>query len=667
MRLLAYCLAALSLSAPLFAASTVAELMDQQTSLTLGETKSVTAFTVSVGHASFTLPSGTVSTVLAGGKPAGLFLHGAGTFKYETVNKDELTALKYNAKNAGLPVTLGETTGTVTETFKSVLLRGNGLPEVAGSAAAAPDAALDELGQLLDRRVFAVPGEHALVMHALYAPDARVVRAEINGNSRPFIYLYDDAWTHDETLDLLRGPEARGGVDAKWLYTTPLSKQAIGRSNREAAPPNVMLTAVDVTLINTKDDQATLTVVETLVPQKRAAAALSFWLYDELLYDAAKPARQYNLRSVTDGAGNKLSFSHEGGSLVVGLAEPAPAGKPLTLKFEIDGNILHAPYSGNFWLLGIEPWLPTVPMNAQAYTYHALVKVKKPFVPFTSGKTIRREVEGDWNVLETKFDQTVNSVAILAGKYQFDEETRDGVTVRVASFLTRNESAWKQLRNIAYAAIKHYPTFLGPFPFEEINIIEMSDFGYGQAPAGIVFITKEAFTPKLGEAREHVQGVNMRLVHEIAHQYWGHVVRMPSLDEQWLEEAFSEYSAALFMKAAGRQHDYDRALAYWKSDARDASKYAAIPAASMLLDPGDYATSAITRQGLIYAKGAYLLYALHRELGDTAFLTFLKSYQKSFRWKPGSTKDVIGLLNFMTKKDYGPWFEEYYYGTAMPK
>jgi hypothetical protein len=45
----------------------------------------------------------------------------------------------------------------------------------------------------------------------------------------------------------------------------------------------------------------------------------------------------------------------------------------------------------------------------------------------------------------------------------------------------------------------------------------------------------------------------------------------------------------------------------------------------------------------------------------------LKSFQKSFRWKFGSTKKVEGLLQFMTKQDFGPFFEANYWGTAMPK
>jgi aminopeptidase N len=76
---------------------------------------------------------------------------------------------------------------------------------------------------------------------------------------------------------------------------------------------------------------------------------------------------------------------------------------------------------------------------------------------------------------------------------------------------------------------------------------------------------------------------------------------------------------------------------------------------------------ALIRSYLLYSKGAFLLAALHRELGDQMFLTFLKSYQRSFRWQYGTTRDVIGILQFLTKKDYAPFFEQYYYDTGMPE
>jgi hypothetical protein len=73
------------------------------------------------------------------------------------------------------------------------------------------------------------------------------------------------------------------------------------------------------------------------------------------------------------------------------------------------------------------------------------------------------------------------------------------------------------------------------------------------------------------------------------------------------------------------------------------------------------------RRFLVYDKGAYLLAQVLKEVGDDQFMTVQKSYQKTFRWKYGSTKHVAGMLQFVTKKDYASWFEENYWGTGMPK
>ncbi|HEV7243076.1 MAG TPA: M1 family aminopeptidase [Thermoanaerobaculia bacterium] len=654
----------LCLSVPAFAAPAVADLVQKYSKLTLGEAKAAsTAFPVTVGHMKFVLDSGTVTPVMAGDQQVGLFLNGSGTFTYESANKDELPTLKYNAKHADVSLQ----GSSITEKFKSVLLRGNGLPAPAGDAAAAPAAPFKEAREMVERSRFGFDrAEYVFVLQALNAPASRLVRADINGTERSYLYLYDDAWTRNESLTMLRRPRERGNKDSEWLYPTQLSRQSIGRDNRVAAPVNARLTHLDVTLVNTDGPNATLNVTETIVPQ-RPLSAISFELYEEYWFDLRKEPRRYNVRSVTDGQGNKLSYDHDMGTLVVGFAQPAPAGKPLELKIEIDGDILYRPDGSNYWELGIEPWFPMLAQNEMLFTYHALLKVKKPFAVFSSGKTVRRETEGDWNVLEAKLDQPVGAIAILAGKYQYDEETKNGLTVRVASFMGKNASAWKALRSIAFSASQIYPRFLGPFPFDEITIIERNSLGWGQAPAGIVFITKEAFQPLDEENNDYVQGVNLRVAHELAHMYWGHSVKAASSEEVWIHEAFSEYSAALFMKEAGRPNDYTKAFNAWKSGAKDATNITNIPWSNRLqsgaADDGDF----IARTNLVYNKGAYLLAALHREMGDEQFLTFLKSYQRSFKGKFGTTADVMGLLQFMTKKDYAPFFEQYYYGTAMPE
>ena len=157
------------------------------------------------------------------------------------------------------------------------------------------------------------------------------------------------------------------------------------------------------------------------------------------------------------------------------------------------------------------------------------MKVKKPFVAVRAGQDRQpRAKKATTTFSRTRSTSRSSSPSSSPGKYYYEEETQNGVTIRVASYAGKNTRAMKQLTNLAFKIIEYYEPFLGPFPFKEFNIIEINEFGYGQAPPATMFITKEAFNP-VGADDQPVfsQGINHRFAHEIAHQYWGHVVKMP--------------------------------------------------------------------------------------------------------------------------------------------
>jgi aminopeptidase N len=226
----------------------------------------------------------------------------------------------------------------------------------------------------------------------------------------------------------------------------------------------------------------------------------------------------------------------------------------------------------------------------------------------------------------------------------------------------------KQLTNLAFKIIKYYEPFLGPFPFKEFNIIEINEFGYGQAPPATMFITKEAFNPLMGEVNQiFSKGINHRFAHEIAHQYWGHVVKMGSAEEQWVTESFSEYCSSFIVRQIKGQGGFDSMVATWKANANDAKGASSIATANRLRDyGGDGYSSFITRTHLVYDKGAYVLAQLHKQIGDQAFLTFLRTMQGLFAWRFATTSDMVAVLQKITNKDFGPFFEQNFWGTGMP-
>src|ERR1041384_1923994 len=43
--------------------------------------------------------------------------------------------------------------------------------------------------------------------------------------------------------------------------------------------------------------------------------------------------------------------------------------------------------------------------------------------------------------------------------------------------------------------------------------------------------------------------------HEVAHQWWGHIVGWASFHDQWLSEGFADFSAGVCLQAAERKSD----------------------------------------------------------------------------------------------------------------
>ncbi len=654
------------------APESIVSILERFDHLAVGDAKLVGPLTLSAGHLECRLASGRAAPVLAGDEVVGLFFEGTGSLEYVSADPLEAPVVLFNARKASsLKPEKTEKGIRLRDNFGRVLWLAQGQPLPALSGPAAPSVGSAFAKQREKFRRLSGPGlSHDFALQKLDAPSAALVRAEFEGGSEDIVYeLEVDDPT--ETLAVLKKGEYDDPETRKHLYRAYLSVQRLARSPKDPPRPRVLLADVDVDLKASDGNAASMTVVETLVPMGRPMAALRLDLESTIytFFGNNLTTRSEHLRKVTDEAGRSLAFGHGNDEVVIQLAEVAAPDKPIRLRFEIDGDFLVQPGGHSYWELGTWPWFPQPTLAGEFYTFHAVVRVKKPFVPFAPGKTIRRAVEGDENVLETQVDKPICFAVILAGDYTIQEEVKDGVTIRVATYALENPRAVKQLTNLAANIIQHYQEFLGPFPLPEFNIIEINDVGWGQAPPGTMFITKEAFNPIM--AAEHREagsrGVNEAFAHEIAHQYWGTAVKMPSLEEQWLTESFAEYCAGLFLKVYKNEATFKAMVKHWRGRATFAADEIPIPLANRAYVSSDPATRYFIRNGLLYNKGPALLRALHKELGDEAFFTFLKSYQKSFAWKFGSTKTLAGLLQFMTKRDYMPFFDKYYWVTEMPK
>jgi hypothetical protein len=665
------CVAKLCLcAAPAVAAGNLIETVDRFDHLHAEPAShAVRDLRLSSGHLEVVFSSGNATVVRAGAETVGMLVQGVGSAEYRSVDPIEFPlTLRNLGKATSLTPEKKEGAIRVRAAVSRVLWLSGGEagPRLAAGSGPSLDAALEGiLGTM--RGIRSAPFSHLFAVRRANDPAAPLVVALLEARGDTLEYVFDGVEARSESLVALLSPTRRDPEVKGWLLPKVLSDQPINRDRRDPLPPAFLLTEVSIDLTATAGKQASLTVQETIVPQGRAQTVFRFDLLSRtynLVGAGALDPRLFRVREVTDGSGRALRFHHERDDLLVEAAAPAEPDRPLKLDFRIDGDFLVHPGGDNFWELGVEPWFPQPDLGEQYYTWRATVRVPRPFVPFASGTTVSRRAEGEMNIVESRIDRPIQFAVVLAGKYEEEDETRNGIRIRVATYAMKNSRAMKQLRALAFSIIDYYQAFLGPFPFPEFQILEINSYGFGQAPPGVMFITKEAFNPTMGEENQvFSQGVNERFAHEIAHQYWGHVVKMPSAEEQWLTESFAEYSAALFLRQFKGESTYTLLTRRWSRRADFAREAAPIPLANEIYDPH---TGFLLRTGLLYDKGPLLLSALHKQLGDDLFLTFLKSYQRSFAWKFGTTRNVVSLLQFLTKKDFGPFFEANFWGTGMP-
>ena len=645
---------------------TAPDLLARYEKLTLGAPAvSVSNMVINSGSMKLTLANGVAAPVKAGDEVVGIFFKGDGSFDYAANDAVELPIMQTNLRNTKSKATV--TNGILHVAFNEALIAAQSfkLPEPQGAAAS------ESLAEAFTKHLAIFTNDQdsrlstGFAAHKLVAPTQRNFRAELAGEEE-WVYAADHM---NERLARLYTIDFENRERRLERYEAQLSDRPVGRTRADIPPYDVILSALDYTIVASDGNAVSVTATETLLPRTNGAKGIVLDLLDQIYADGPKPPRRYIVKSVTADDGKALPFVQSLGMVLVSLPQPTMAASPIKLKFDIAGDILIRAGGDNQWVLNTS-WYPVPPLAGQAATVHGVTKVKAPFIPFAGGKTISRKTEGDYNVVETQIDQPVAFAFVSAGKYWHEEEKRGNLTIRAASYGQKNQRGAKKVIALAFDIVHFYEYFLGPFPVDELNILQMNDLGWGQSPAGVVFITSEIFKTLVTEQQLNDSGwayagdINQVLAHEIAHQYWGTAVRMPSWEEQWITEAFAEYSSSLFVKKFEGEGEYRRMIAHWKADANESHNVAPIPLANLIRRPNNYDGN---RTKLLYGKGPYLLNALHKQVGDEPFLVFLKSYQKSFHNKLGTTKDVAGLLGFMTKQDFKPFFDKYYWGTEVPE
>ena len=242
----------------------------------------------------------------------------------------------------------------------------------------------------------------------------------------------------------------------------------------------------------------------------------------------------------------------------------------------------------------------------------------------------------------------------------------------------------------AQNSMRVYNVFFGKLPYSRIAMTQQPAGFFGQAWPTLVYMPYLAFidTTQRAQLLGTRGGTNTfwRYVapHEIAHQWWGHIIGWDSYHDQWMSEGFAEFSASLYVQAV---RGNDKFIDFWEDQrqriitsrpaTKDRKPYTVGPVTQgYRLNSGK--TGAIA-QFLIYPKGAYILHMLRMMMytgqgGDAKFQAMMKDFVQTHFNQDVSTEDFKRIVEkHMTKEmdvdkngkmDW--FFNEWIYGTEVP-
>jgi hypothetical protein len=625
--------------------------------------------TAKLGHLEVTINGGTATPVVGkSGRVLGFYVDGSGGYHYTADTSEDRAS--FAANFARVAKTLRPVDNGVTDRFSKMLVLFSEpvLSEVWSDAALEPAAPAGGSGftDLLHGALSSYPEFDFRTAVAQLNAAGRFVYVEFDGGLERVGYTFDEVIAGEERLFNFRNFSSYGV-----RFTETLSRQSIPGG---AAGRGSWITLTKAAIALETPDNKSGSIVSDLTFRVHDAGSRLLPLrllnsrdQDSPHWDSTK--YQLVVKRVAGAGGVEMPFSHKYDELLVEIPPTAAADAEVTIHVETAGEVfldMTGHHSDNYFIFLEGSWFPSpLSWGGERFDYTLKVKTNRPWRPVTSGREISLREEGDGLVAESRSDHPSHIIAVLGGKYVTKQETIDGLTVRVHAYASARKNVIENLPKLTAALVKFYTGILGPMPAEELDVVEIPEYGFGISPSGIVLITSEAYKAREDDVAKYLsRGINARLAHEVAHQWFGHKAWPREIVDSWLNESFAEYFSGIAVGVlAGSEKTvvgFEHMLAEWRTDSKICSDVAPISMASYL--SGDSGRQ--DRRCLLYSRGPLVLHMLRTSIGNDRFFGATKKFLETANTGPATTEDYAKAVSDVVQMDMHWYFDQWVRSTG---
>jgi hypothetical protein len=508
-----------------------------------------------------------------------------------------------------------------------------------------------------------------------------------------------------EEVCLLLWDENRGGIWASFHFS---KEYEAGTANSDEQNRTVTIQHQKLDTAIAKSANLTGTAQTTFTALQDGVRVVPLDLFPTLRVD-----------SVAGQSGEPLSFIQENkdedADFAVILPKELKKGESYTITTKYGGkDAVKSEGSGNYYPIARADWYPSQGFGAYA-TYEMTFRVPKGMTMVATGKPVKSVDEGGETISEWTAEVPQAVAGFNFGKFKRDEgkpikqpyvletyanpDPPDIVQqIQLAADATGTMGTlstvglMKKAMGEAQLSVEIYTDYFGEAPYKRLAMTQQTAFNFGQSWPGLVYLPITYFFDStqrhqlgIGEAHGYFKVVGP---HEIAHQWWGHLVGFNSYRDQWMSEGFADMSASLFLQFiyGGQKGGLDEYHKFWADQRtlltqRNAQGVRPIDVGPVTMGYRlDNAKTGSIGRYLLYPKGSYILQMVRFMMQvrgkdpDAEFKAMMHEFTKTYANRIASTEDFKAVLekHMNADMDLGgnhkmDWFfNQFVYGTSYP-
>lgn len=377
-------------------------------------------------------------------------------------------------------------------------------------------------------------------------------------------------------------------------------------------------------------------------------------------------------------ASNRLTEFGSTETFLLVSKTPIPADVEHQVQLQYSGSIIRQTPTGEYFVDERSSWYPiNGPVLANFdLTFHYPERLQL----VSTGELVSESVEHGISIAQRKTVAPAVLAGFNLGVYDTVREHAGPYAIEIdsphtpAAALTANPTLPGQTADI----LAYYTKEWIPLRIHSLAVTPIDGY-FGQGFPGLIYLSSVSFTKEesrsalLRNPRFDAFFSELLLPHEIAHQWWGNIVRQDDYRSAWITEAMANQSALAYIAATKGVQARDEILDSYREDltkeknGKTVESSGPVNFGQRLID--NFGMS--TWQIILYEKGSWILRMLSQRLGEANFRNMQLRLLEQYSRRPLSNEEFRQVASeFVPAGQPDPslnsFFDTWVYGTGIP-